>query len=150
MITLQFESRKTPMGAITRWRSWHWATHVDFVLPNGDLLSAYTNGVHIRPDDPIRKNSYHVERYTFDAPESCYDYALSQVGKKYDWWAVLGILIKRDWDNEEKWFCSELIARSCQEAGFPIIRASHMNRVMPAHLLMNPMLVKDTSFTHGE
>ncbi len=31
-----------------------------------------------------------------------------QVGKPYDWTALLGLLSRRDWQQDDAWFCSEL------------------------------------------
>ena len=31
----------------------------------------------------------------------------AQLGKKYDWTALVGFLIRRDWQEDDVWFCSE-------------------------------------------
>lgn len=32
----------------------------------------------------------------------------AQVGKPYDWTALAGIFFRRDWSEDDSWFCSEL------------------------------------------
>lgn len=31
----------------------------------------------------------------------------NQLGKKYDWTALFGIYFRRNWQEDDKWFCSE-------------------------------------------
>jgi uncharacterized protein YycO len=40
-----------------------------------------------------------------------------QVGKGYDFTGLVAVPLLRDWQDENKWFCSELIARALIEAG---------------------------------
>lgn len=32
----------------------------------------------------------------------------AQVGKRYDWTALLGMLFHRNWQEDDSWFCSEM------------------------------------------
>jgi uncharacterized protein YycO len=41
--------------------------------------------------------------------EAAVDFAYKQVGKKYDYTAILGMLMRRDWKEDDDWFCSELV-----------------------------------------
>lgn len=40
-----------------------------------------------------------------------------QVGKGYDFTGILGLQFQRNWQAEDKWFCSELIAGALIKAG---------------------------------
>lgn len=62
--------------------------------------------------------------------------ARAQLGKPYDLTGILGIALHRDWQEQDKWFCSELVAWSFDQAGFPLFRAGALNRVVPQHLWM--------------
>jgi len=56
----------------------------------------------------------------------------SQVGKPYDFGAIFGILLDRDWRDTSKWFCSELVAWACEQAGTPLLNTNfQLNRVFP-------------------
>lgn len=50
-------------------------------------------------------------------------FALNQLGKKYDYTAILGILFRnRRWESDENWFCSELSETVCVYGGKRRIR----------------------------
>lgn len=50
-------------------------------------------------------------------------FALEQLGKKYDYTAILGILFRnRKWESDENWFCSELSETICVYGGKRRIR----------------------------
>jgi uncharacterized protein YycO len=47
-----------------------------------------------------------------------YDFVFSQIGKPYDWRAIVSFgLGCREWRREDSWFCSELIVRAFEVAG---------------------------------
>lgn len=63
------------------------------------------------------------------------DKAASQLGKGYDWFAILGVVFKRDWHRADRWICSEYVPWAFEEVGAPIIRTDkNLNRVVPEHL----------------
>ncbi len=55
--------------------------------------------------------------------EAALTFALDQLGKKYDYTAILGILFRnRRWESDENWFCSELSETVCVYGGKRRIR----------------------------
>ena len=54
--------------------------------------------------------------------ESIEEFARRQVGCKYDFLAILRFLSRRPYAENNKWFCSELIAAACERSGSSIIR----------------------------
>ena len=66
--------------------------------------------------------------------------ARSQVGKPYDLWGVLGLGIKRNWQDDEAWWCSELIPWAAKQAGTDLFRPEALRRITPEHLWMLPAL----------
>lgn len=66
--------------------------------------------------------------------------ARSQVGKPYDYTAIVGLWLHRVWKNADSWFCSELVAWSFAKAGLPLFRSDALQRVTPQHLWMLPPL----------
>lgn len=71
-------------------------------------------------------------------PQAVLAAARSQVGKPYDYTAVIGLWLHRVWKDADSWFCSELVAWSFATAGLPLFRADAMQRVTPQHLWMLP------------
>lgn len=136
MITLQFSAKAAPASWLIRRFTWSDYSHVDFVLPNGCLLGASgSGGVAIR-----RTGRYSAcDRFTVDAPASVLNIAASQVGKPYDWPAILGMVGRHNWQNEDAWFCSELVSWAFQQAGHPLLHAPK-HRITPRDLLLSPYL----------
>ena len=47
-----------------------------------------------------------------------HDYLEAQIGKPYDFKAVAGIALERDWRSEGEWFCTELVAVALEKCGY--------------------------------
>jgi uncharacterized protein YycO len=60
--------------------------------------------------------------------------ARSQEGKGFDWKALIGFIFHRDWQQQDAWFCSELVAWSFAQAGVSLYRPDGLNRITPQHL----------------
>lgn len=141
MVTLQFSSTSHPASRLICWGTWSRHSHVDFVLPDGTLLGAVPGGVAIRPPEPER---IRVERYTVqihvDTLGDPVMAALGQLGKPYDWRGALGLALRRDWQEDDAWFCSELVAWAFECAGTPLLKAPQAWRLTPRDLLLSPLL----------
>lgn len=62
--------------------------------------------------------------------------ARSQIGKPYDYTAVVGLGLHRVWKDADSWFCSELVAWAFEHAGMPLFRTEAVQRVTPQLLWM--------------
>ena len=143
MITIQFSTTDQFASKAIAFLTWSWASHVDFVMPDGQLFGALAieNGGGVQ-FHPMEKMYTRIERYTVNAPDSVLDYALSQKGKPYDWGGIFGILSRgRNWQDDDKWFCSELVAYSFMKAGVPLLNETS-NRITPRDLLISPLLTR--------
>lgn len=58
------------------------------------------------------------------------EFARSQLGKPYDWTAIVGFIMRRDWADESDWFCSELAEASITAGGRVRFRES-LSRITP-------------------
>lgn len=140
MITLQFSTTKHISSKAIQFFTWSWASHVDFVLPNGKLFGALAtqDGGGVRLHDA--ENYTRIERFQVDAPESIIDIAMTQEGKPYDWAGIFGLVLReRNWEDDDKWFCSELVAWSFKQGGFPLLNETTC-RITPRDLLISPLL----------
>jgi len=139
-VRLLFSSSKSPLGALICAATWSRWSHV--ALIDGDEVVEATPfyGVRrIKLADAIgqAKEAATVELPARE-PQRIIGAARSQLGKPYDWTAVLGLGLRRDWQGRDAWFCSELIAWSAAEAGEPWYRCESLRRVTPQHLWMLP------------
>lgn len=134
---LQFSAENNLISWLICQRTGSLFSHVDFVLPNGGLLGALPGGVKIRYQ---REKPWRYFRC--EAPfEHGWKWAESQVGKPYDYAAVamLGLPFPRNWLDDNRWYCSELVAASFLHAGHRIINPNSWG-VTPRDLLISPTI----------
>lgn len=139
-ISLLFSSSYSPAGALIRTVTWSRWSHVALVAKDEVIEATPFYGVRqIKLDDAMNRarDSVLVELPARD-PQLIIESARSQLGKPYDWTAVLGLGLRRDWQERDAWFCSELIAWAAAKAGEPWYRCESLRRVTPQHLWMLP------------
>ncbi|MCC8341628.1 hypothetical protein LNN35_02285 [Pseudomonas stutzeri] len=143
-------TRRRHLGSLAiRLGTWSTWSHVDLVDDRGavpELIGA------VAPSGVVRQSMAERLRLASQAAlvefsvrdrNAVLDAAASQLGRPYDWLGVAGIALRgRDWQEDDCWFCSELVAWSFSAAGDPLFRADLVSRVTPQHLWMlaNPSL----------
>jgi uncharacterized protein YycO len=122
MIRIQIVTENwNPISAAIRFSTRSWASHIEFIdLAAGVTLGARSKGgVQLRD---ARKDHYsRIEQFTFIGIDKAYEWAKTQIGKPYDYSAILGMATNRDWHNESKWFCSEFTAVAAEKVGYPVL-----------------------------
>lgn len=68
-----------------------------------------------------------------DDKQALKDFLEEQVGKPYDWKAIVSLPFRRNWHNRESWMCSELAAEALIAGGARFPMGS--NRITPRDLL---------------
>lgn len=132
-----FCTSKLPGAVLIRAVTWSQWSHV--ALVDGDeVIEAIWPAVRVAPlAEVIAKHSAHVIiDLPCHAPADVINAARSQVGKPYDLTALFGLLMHRDWQENDSWFCSELVAWAFAAAGQPIFRQDASSRITPQHLWM--------------
>ena len=131
----------SPVSLAIRFATRSWASHAEFVLNDGSTFGARATGVKWRP---YKWHHYaHVERYDAMGLEDAYSWALKQAGKRYDFSAVFGIALDRDWRNEDRFFCSELVALAFEKVGCPLLNPkANVARITPRDLLLSEEIVR--------
>ncbi|MDE1905014.1 MAG: hypothetical protein KGH75_01005 [Rhodospirillales bacterium] len=137
-VTLRFSGGEGWEGAIVRWWTWSWAGHVGIDLGDGRVIDATPGpGVAVRAVAAGRGDRMFGVRCSERTAARVVAWARAQVGKPYDWGGVLAFLARRDWHDPRAWFCSELVAAAFEEAGEPLLRTAHLERVSPRDLLLS-------------
>lgn len=143
-------------------------SHVDFVLPDGNLLGASDQGptspciagnprgVAIRPPDYQEFGLRRQMILATDTADAVVAKAMTQLGKPFDSSGMWGFLedqfvhdVPRDWRNPDAWWCSEHKAWSLEGGGFfgrQLIWPK--NRVSPTDLFL--LLMMDPRFINHE
>lgn len=127
-ITAQLYRGVAATSRLIRWYGGKGAmgfSHIDAVLPawtgrEGQLLGArFKGGVQIRPAGYLP--SARATRFTIDcAPQQeslFYEFLFNQIGKPYDWRAILAFVVDRDWRCPDAWYCSELFSAALEHCG---------------------------------
>ena len=64
----------------------------------------------------------------------------SQIGKRYDYRSVLRFVSRRPADENDAYFCSELVFRYFEEGGLRLLRGIEAHDVSPRDLSLSPYL----------
>jgi hypothetical protein len=139
-IALQFTTEADPVSALIRAFSHGAFSHVDAVLPDGNLLGARADGgVQARPPGyaPFTRLLRVALSATDDQAAAFHHFLDAQRGRPYDLRAIAAFAADRDWRRPDSWFCSELQCAALEAAGWLRHRlATPANRITPADLLL--------------
>ncbi|CBJ43030.1 YiiX/YebB-like N1pC/P60 family cysteine hydrolase [Ralstonia solanacearum] len=141
-VQILFTATHGPLSWAIRACTWSEWSHVALVAGDQVIESMPGHGVRrvLLTRAIQRAGRYELVTLPTQDPERIIAAAASQIGRPYDYSAVLGIGLHRDWQEDDAWFCSELIAWAFQQAGTPLFRAECMRRITPQHLYMLPAL----------
>lgn len=134
---LLFCTSKKPGSLLIRAFTWSSWSHV--ALVDGDeVIEAVWPRVRVAPLQLVltRHSAYAFVDLPARSADRIVKAARAQVGKPYDWTALVGMVVRRDWQEGDSWFCSELVAWSLAQGGSPLFRPDVMHRVTPEHLWM--------------
>lgn len=134
---LRFSADNRFLSWLVRQRTGCEYSHVDFWLPDGSLLGALPGVGVVKRPVPKKERSLIYEVDT----DSGHLYAMTQVGKPYDWLAIAGLAIPlpRPWQHPDRWYCSEIVATSLLQAGCSVVSTNSWG-VTPRDLLLSPLL----------
>lgn len=137
-VSLLFSTSRHPMSAVIRACTWSSWSHV--ALIDGDEVIEATAPAGVRRF-PVVQAIDHAKRVQIvdlpcRDPQAVISAADSQIGKPYDYTAVLGLGLHRDWQEDDAWFCSELVAWAFAQAGESLFRGEVLRRITPQHLWM--------------
>jgi cell wall-associated NlpC family hydrolase len=142
-VRVLFTRRRHPGSLAIRTFTWSAWSHVDLLdVSSGQPLligAVAPKGVVI---EPLSYRLQHASRaalveFKVGRTAAVLEAARSQIGKPYDWTGVAGLVTRsRDWQGEEDWFCSELVAWAIAQGGLPLFREPMVGRITPQHLWM--------------
>jgi uncharacterized protein YycO len=133
-ISLQFVTEKGVGSTLIRWGTHSDFSHVDAVLHGGPLLGARSDtkmpGVSIRAPDYAPFTRRQTVVIPTQADMAFYSFLMDQLGKPYDWKAIVGFAVDRNWRDPDSWFCSELVAAALEAAKIVKVQTP-ANRISP-------------------
>lgn len=129
-----------PSGIIEYATRCQWS-HVEAIGAEGTFGAQLRGGVIWRRlHDNAYRGAKNVEICTLDCtgPQAnlFWNFLLDQLNKPYDWRAIVGFGFgRRDWREDDSWFCSELQVRALEVAGLLKLPADiPMWRITPRDL----------------
>lgn len=63
----------------------------------------------------------------------------AELGKKYDWWGIIGFLLRAKINDPAEWFCSELLHAKYGYAGLWIQERIASSKVSPERMVNSPL-----------
>jgi uncharacterized protein YycO len=132
-----FCSSNTPLSWAIRLLTWSKHSHVAILAPNNETVYEATSPrVHKTTLAALKKYETTIQAVDFHLarPEAAIAWLETQVGKPYDWTALLSFIVHRDWASPNKWFCSELAAMAWDKGGSPLFRRDAVFLISPGML----------------
>lgn len=145
LLISQFSTDDSFGSATIRYFSNGTVSHVDLVLPTGELLGArLKGGVLIRPAN-YHKFTY-TKRLGVVVPdiEAAYEFALKQVSKPYNWKAILDMSLHRSrpfTPNQSSWFCDELNYCIYMAGGVRLLDIDNPLNLTPYEEMLSPLFI---------
>ena len=101
---------------------WH---HVGAIFNDEYVIEARFTGVIKTPLSEFKaRGKYTIVDYPVKDEGAALDFALDQLGKKYDMAGLISFPFRVRWQDDSRWYCSELVAAIAVAGGSPIVRAN--------------------------
>lgn len=131
-------TRKHHIGSVLL-RAFLWSGWSHCAIIDDNYVIEAVAGVGVRRrllSDLIAESSkWEIVDFPSSNPEAVLASASAQIGAPYDWGGVLGLGFRRRWQEDDSWFCSELVAHAFLEAGEPLVRVDSW-RITPRDLYL--------------
>lgn len=138
MTQLLYTRSRHLLSAGIRLATWGDFSHVAQIDGPKVIESVFREGVREASLDSAIASASHwaIVEYDHRNPAGMIAAARSQIGKPYDKTGALGLGLHRNWQDDDAWWCSELIPWAAQMAGDPWFMPQSLHRVTPQHLWM--------------
>lgn len=138
-IQLLFVTKDDIVSRLIRWFTWSDWSHVELILSDNHVIgSTWKAGVRRTYMAEALAGVTKASIYAIECDEeSAHVFTaavLRQEGKPYDLGAVFGFVFRKNWQDVNKWFCSELIAYGAMRANISLLKQIP-SRVTPNDLV---------------
>lgn len=134
---LIFARSRTPGSYLIRLFTWSRWSHVGVIDGGLVIDTTLKRGVATTPLAAFLAEHSATEQIEVALPDevAAHVWLEMQLGKKYDWTAIIGFVFRRPWGKKGRWFCSELVESALIVGGRRRFRED-LNRITPRHSWM--------------
>lgn len=129
---------------LIKWQTNGNYSHAAIQLPSGRIIEAWHKPAKVRLRGPLQDwdnvEAFDIEGITDEQWGKAVEWAESQIGKKYDFGGVLRFVTRWRKQQDDKWFCSELVFQALKEAGVDLLERINCSQVSPTVLSFSPLL----------
>lgn len=130
-------TRRRAIGSLLL-RTFLWSAYSHCALidrERGTIIEAAApRGVRERPLADLLATASHWVSIEIPGDErAACDALRTQIGKGYDWGFLFGFLFRRNWQDANRWGCSEAVAWAVEQSGRRLFRAG-AHRITPRDL----------------
>lgn len=139
----------SPVSRVIRFMTWSDYSHASWVSPDGGYeVESWIYGVQLEPGLGSNHTPgtvvdlFRVRDLTIEQEYLVEGFLREQVDKKYDWAGLFNFITRKPQspDEQDKWFCSELIFAAHASAGIRLLRDIPYWKVSPGLLALSPLL----------
>ena len=145
MIQINFYKDKGLFPFLIRWFTNSDYNHVDVSFYEGHLrktISANSKGVKEYTHLKQHQGMYFLFSLHPEVESAIINNLKSQLGKKYDWLAIFSFFFRRNWERQNKWFCSELVLWAFNRAGYQILHTKFLHKITPRDISLSTRATK--------
>ena len=132
MIKLLFTSKNTIGSFFIRLFTWSKWSHVALWCSDGAVIESigFAGVRKVSHAEALKgANKYAIVEFKDLDEQSLIEVLTPEIGKSYDFLGAIGIGLFRNWQHNDKWICSELIAWGFEKIGHPLFRADQMYKI---------------------
>ena len=136
-MNLLFVTSPGPSSLLIRAFEGGLSSHVGILHDNTVIDTTFRHGVRSWSIEEFNKHHTIITNISFKVPneELGIQFLKAQIGKPYDWTALAGFLMWRDWSETDSWYCSELAIAMAIASGKRLIDKPNRIGVRMAHEL---------------
>ena len=133
------------ISKMIQWQCRSEYSHAAILMPDGRIVESWQgDGVRckrMKSWDGV--TAFSVPMATDDDWAAVIEFAKSKVGERYDYKSVLQFVSRRKADDNNRWFCSELVFAAFQNAGIDLLARVSAANVSPGDLCLSPYLIEE-------
>jgi len=135
-IRLIFSRSHLPFSYAVRVVTWSPWSHVGILMDDGRVVESTFSHHGVKIDTlnnfKSRAQAWQIVELDCNDRQAIIDAAVSQLDKPYDWAALFGIIFHNgQWQEDDCWFCSELVAYAFYMGGTPLFNKEVTHRITP-------------------